>query len=55
MLRLVIGLFIVLHGLVHLWYFTLSQRLVEFKPQMGWSGRSWVFTKIQERSSHVQN
>jgi hypothetical protein len=38
--------FIVLHGLVHLWYFSLSQKLVEFKPEMGWSGRSWLFTSI---------
>ena len=46
MLRFVISLFIVLHGLVHLWYFTLSQRLVEFKPEMGWSGRSWIITNF---------
>ncbi|MCZ7571675.1 MAG: hypothetical protein M5U01_24255 [Ardenticatenaceae bacterium] len=46
MLRSVIGLFIVLHGLVHLWYFVLSQRLVEFKPEMGWTGRSWIFTNL---------
>ncbi len=46
MLRVLIGIFIVLHGLVHLWYFTLSQRLVEFKPDMGWSGRSWIFTDL---------
>jgi hypothetical protein len=39
-----IGIFIILHGLVHLWYFTLSRRLVEFKPEMGWSGRSWILT-----------
>ena len=46
MLRFLIGLFIVLHGLVHLWYFTLSQKLVEFKPEMGWTGKSWMFTNI---------
>lgn len=46
MLRFFIGLFIVLHGLVHLWYVTLSQRLVEFQPEMGWSGRSWIFTNF---------
>ena len=44
--RILFGLFVVLHGLVHLWYFTLSQRLVEFKPEMGWSGRSWLFTNL---------
>jgi hypothetical protein len=46
MLRFLISLFIILHGLVHLWYFTLSQRLVNFKPEMGWSGRSWLFTGV---------
>ncbi len=33
-----------LHGLVHLWYFILSQRLVEYKAEMGWSGQSWLLT-----------
>jgi hypothetical protein len=43
MSRFLFGIFIVLHGLVHLWYVTLSQRLVEFQPEMGWSGESWLF------------
>jgi hypothetical protein len=46
MFRFLIGLFLILHGLVHLWLFTLSQRLVEFKPEMGWSGKSWLFTGL---------
>ena len=46
MLRFSISLFIILHGLVHLWYFTLSQRLVEFKPEMGWSGRSRILSGL---------
>jgi hypothetical protein len=45
-MRLLIGIFITLHGLVHLWYFTLSQRLVPFQPEMGWTGRSWLLTGI---------
>ena len=51
MLRLLIGFFIVLHGLVHMWYFTLSQRLVEFQPEMGWTGKSWLFSNFVQ-SSH---
>jgi hypothetical protein len=39
-----IGVFIVLHGLVHLWFVVLSWRLVSFQPEMGWTGRSWLFT-----------
>lgn len=42
MFRFLFGFFIILHGLVHLWYFTLSQRLVEFQPEMGWTGKSWL-------------
>ena len=40
------GLFIVLHGLVHLWYVVLSQKLVAFQPEMGWVGRSWLLTNV---------
>ncbi len=46
MFRFLIGLFIVLHGLVHIWYFALSQRLVAFQAEMGWTGRSWIFTNL---------
>jgi len=46
MLRIVSGVFIVLHGLVHMWYFTLSRRWVEFRPEMGWNGRSWLFSAL---------
>jgi hypothetical protein len=54
MVRFLTGLFIILHGLVHLWYFTLSQRLVEFKPEMGWTGKSWIFSNLLgESTTHV--
>jgi hypothetical protein len=46
MLRSLLGLFVILHGLVHLWFFTLSQRLVEFKPEMAWTGKSWIFSNF---------
>jgi hypothetical protein len=46
MFRILIGLFIILHGLVHLWYFTLSQGLVEFQTEMGWTGRSWLLSNF---------
>jgi hypothetical protein len=46
MFRFLIGLFVILHGLVHLWFFTLSQGLVEFKPEMGWTGRSWILSNF---------
>ncbi|NPV67423.1 MAG: hypothetical protein HPY64_09795 [Anaerolineae bacterium] len=46
MLRIALGAFMVLHGLVHLWPVTLSLGLTEFKPEMGWSGNSWLFTGL---------
>lgn len=51
MLQFLFGLFILLHGLVHLWYFTLSQRLVEFQAEMGWTGESWVLSQVLEQSA----
>ena len=51
MFRFLIGLFVILHGLVHLWYFTLSQGLVEFKPEMGWTGKSWIFSNLLGEST----
>lgn len=45
-MNVLIGIFIFLHGLVHLWYLTLSQRLVEFKPEMGWTGSSWLLSNF---------
>ena len=46
MMKFLTGTFIVLHGLVHLWYLTLSQRWVTFQADMGWSGESWLFTNL---------
>lgn len=46
MFRIAAGVFLVLHGLVHLWYVVLSQQWVAFEPEMGWSGRSWLLTPI---------
>jgi hypothetical protein len=46
MLRMLFGVFVILHGLVHLWPFVLSQGLVEYKPEMGWTGESWILTRV---------
>lgn len=40
------AIFVILHGLAHLWYGTLSLRLFAFKPEMGWSGKSWLLTSM---------
>ncbi len=39
-----VAVFLIVHGLLHLWYVTVSLRLIEYKPWMGWSGESWLLT-----------
>jgi hypothetical protein len=46
MLKFIIGVFMVLHGLVHLLYLGQSQRLFELQPGMVWPDGSWVFSRL---------
>ena len=46
MLRFVIGVFMVLHGLVHMLYFGQSARLFELQPGMVWPDGAWTFSKL---------
>jgi hypothetical protein len=46
MLRFILGVFVVLHGLVHLLYFGQGRRLFELQPGMVWPDGSWVFAKL---------
>jgi hypothetical protein len=46
MVRILIGVFAILHGLMHVWYVILSQRLVAFQPEMGWTGDSPLLTGL---------
>jgi len=43
-LELTYGIFLVLHGLVHLFYFGQSQRFFELQPGMIWPDNSWAFS-----------
>jgi hypothetical protein len=45
-MNILISIFILLHGLVHMWYVTLSQGWVEFQANMGWTGKSWLLTNM---------
>ncbi len=40
------GVFIVLHGLVHLLYFGQSARRFELSPGMVWPDGSWAFSRL---------
>lgn len=46
MVRFIIGLFISLHGLVHLLYLGQSQRFFELQPGMTWPDGSWSFSRL---------
>jgi len=44
--RIIVGVFIVLHGLVHLLYFGQSHRHFELQPGLVWPDGSWAFSKL---------
>ena len=46
MIRIGLGLFLVLHGLVHLLYFGQSARYFELQPGMIWPDGSWALVKV---------
>ena len=46
MIRVVFGIIVILHGLVHLLYFGQSARLFELQQGMVWPSGSWVFSKL---------
>jgi len=43
-MRTLVAVFLIIHGILHFWYVTVSLRLIEYKPWMGWSGESWLLT-----------
>ena len=45
-MQIVFGVFIILHGLVHLLYFGQSARYFEMKPGMPWPDRAWTFSRF---------
>ncbi|MCB0195958.1 MAG: hypothetical protein KDJ65_28665 [Anaerolineae bacterium] len=46
MLWVIGGIFIILHGLVHLLYFGQSWRLFELQAGMSWPDGSWAFSQL---------
>jgi hypothetical protein len=45
-MKFIFGIFIVMHGLVHLLYFGQSARYFELKPGMVWPDGSWAFSRL---------
>ena len=46
MIRVLFGVFMLLHGLVHLLYFGQSARYFELQPGMVWPDGSWAFSRF---------
>ena len=46
MLQFIFGVFLVLHGLVHLLYSGQSMRRFELRPGLVWPDGSWAFTRL---------
>jgi hypothetical protein len=46
MIKVIAGVFLILHSLVHLLYFGQSARLFEMKTGMIWPDGSWAFSKL---------
>ena len=45
-MKIIFGIFLILHGLVHIWYVVLSQGWVKFQAEMGWTGNSLLLTGV---------
>jgi hypothetical protein len=51
MLRITLGIFVVLHGLVHLLYAGHSARLFELQASMAWPDGAWAFSGVLENAT----
>ena len=46
MRNIIMSALLVAHGWAHIWYVILSQRLIEYKDEMGWTGESWILSSL---------
>lgn len=51
MIRILFGLFVILHGLVHLLYFGQSRRYFELQPGLTWPDGAWAFSRLLANTS----
>ena len=45
-MRIIVAVFMVLHGLVHLLYFGQGRKFFELQPGLVWPEGSWAFSKL---------
>lgn len=48
MIKVIAGVIILLHGLVHGWFVILAAGYVNYKSNMGWTQESWILSEILE-------
>lgn len=46
MIKVIAGVFLILHGLVHLFYMGQAARLFDLQAGMNWPDGSWAFSKL---------
>lgn len=46
MLKILLGLFLILHGVVHLLYVGQSAGFYELQPGLSWPNGSWIFDRL---------
>ena len=46
MIKVIAGVILVLHGLVHLLYFGQSARMFELQPGLTWPDGAWAFSRL---------
>ncbi len=50
MIKVIAGVFLILHGLVHLFYMGQGARLFDLQAGMTWPDGSWAFSKMMGES-----
>ncbi len=50
-MKIILGIFIILHGLVHWLYFGHSNRYFSLKAEMTWPSGSWLFSPLLAEST----
>jgi hypothetical protein len=45
-MNIILGLFLIWHGLIHLLYAGHTRRLFELRPGLTWPDGSWLFSKL---------
>ncbi len=52
-MSLLFGIFIILHGLIHLLYLGQSARFFELKPGMVWPDGSWALSRLNQLARNL--